>query len=205
MNILTKLSGRFACNKCSMQQNTTLTHCWKLGRQSLQTTYLYRDIILLICSFCSEDIWYFFMRCCLPANGTFNWAPAGANAVLLYDDSYTLITKTVSTRQHCPLCRELKQNKQSISFGSMRKKSGILICDKLHFHRNTFTKLRLKWKNFRIFSTLAVKKHGLQSSRAQQDSCSTTGLYLLFIFCIFPVLNLKTLQSKFLWRIILNT
>lgn len=173
------------CNK------TTLTHCWKLEWQSSQTTYLYRDIILLICSFCSEDIWYFFMRCCLPANGTFNWAPAGANAVLLYDDSYTLITKTVSTRQHCPLCRELKKKStKQISFGSMWKKSGILICDKLHFHRNTFTKLRLKWKNFRIFGTLAVKKHGLQSSRTQRFMFHSRSLFIVY-FLYFPSFKLE--------------
>lgn len=102
----------------------------------LQTTHLDRNIILLICSFCSEDIRYFFMRCRLPANGTFNWAAAGANAVLLDDDCYALITKTVSTRQHCPLCRKWKetQTQHSFNFGSMQKKNSVLIYDKLHFH-----------------------------------------------------------------------
>lgn len=135
VNLLIKVYGRFVC--LNAVHNKTQQIC-TVESFSQETMYLYRNIILLICSFRSEDIGYFFMRCCLPANGAFNWAPAGANAVLFYDDSYTLITKTMSTCQHCPLRRELrKTTHHSISFRSMQKKNSVLIHDKLHFHRNT--------------------------------------------------------------------
>lgn len=76
------------------------------------------------------------MGCGLPANGTFNGAAAGANAVLLDDDCNALITETVSTRQHCPLCTKQKtQTQQNFSLGPAQKKNSVPIYDKLYFHR----------------------------------------------------------------------
>lgn len=65
------------------------------------------------------------MGCGLPANGTFNGAAAGANAVLLDDDCNALITETVSTRQHCPLCTKQKPKHNKTSVWGQRKRKTV--------------------------------------------------------------------------------
>lgn len=50
-----------------------------------------------------EHVRDFCVGCSLPTNGTLDGTPPWAHAVLFHNDSNTLVTEAVSTRQHGPL------------------------------------------------------------------------------------------------------